>query len=84
MPIVNSLGYDPVWFGTLFMVNCEVALISPPFGMSLFVMKAVAPPGTTLQDVYAASFPFVGLIVFVMALIMIFPGLALWLPNATR
>ena len=84
MPIVNSLGYDPVWFGTLFMVNCEVALISPPFGMSLFVMKAVAPPGTTLQDVYAASFPFVGLIVFVMALIMIFPGLALWLPNVTH
>jgi tripartite ATP-independent transporter DctM subunit len=81
MPIVKTLGFDPVWFGVLFLVNCEVALISPPFGMSLFVMKAVAPAGTTMSDVYVASVPFVGLIMFVMALIMIFPDIALWLPR---
>lgn len=81
MPIVKTLGFDSVWFGVLFLINCEIALISPPFGISLFVMKAVAPPGTTMRDVYVASVPFVGLIVFVMALIMIFPGLALWLPR---
>ena len=81
MPIVKTLGYDTVWFGVLFLVNCEVALISPPFGISLFVMKAVALAGTTMRDVYVASLPFVGLIVFVMALIMIFPQLALWLPK---
>lgn len=84
MPIVKSLGYDPVWFGVLFMMNAEVALISPPFGMSLFVMKAVAPPGTTMRDVYAASFPFMALILFDMAVVMLFPGLALWLPNLVK
>ena len=81
MPIVKTLGFDPVWFGVLFLVNSEVALISPPFGISLFVMKAVAPAGTTMRDVYVASIPFVGLIIFVMALIMIFPDITLWLPR---
>ena len=81
MPIVKTLGFDPVWFGVLFLINSEVALISPPFGISLFVMKAVAPAGTTMRDVYVASIPFVGLIIFVMALIMIFPDIALWLPR---
>jgi len=81
MPIVKTLGFDPVWFGVLFLVNSEVALISPPFGISLFVMKAVAPAGTSMRDVYFASIPFVGLIIFVMALIMIFPDTALWLPR---
>ncbi len=81
MPIVRGLGFDPVWFGVLFLVNAEVALISPPFGISLFVMKAVSPPGTTMRDVYTAALPFVGLIIFVMVLIMIFPDLALWLPR---
>lgn len=84
MPIVKTLGYDPVWFGVLFLINSEVALISPPFGISLFVMKAVAPPGTTMRDVYAASVPFMGLILFVMALIMVFPGIATWLPTVVR
>jgi tripartite ATP-independent transporter DctM subunit len=81
MPIIKTLGFDPVWFGVLFLINAEVALISPPFGISLFVMKAVAPPGTTMADVYVASVPFVGLILFVMALIMIFPEIATWLPR---
>jgi tripartite ATP-independent transporter DctM subunit len=84
MPIVRALGFDPVWFGVLFLINSEVALISPPFGISLFVMKAVAPPGTTMQDVYGAALPFVGLIIFVLALVMAVPDLALWLPRIAR
>jgi tripartite ATP-independent transporter DctM subunit len=81
IPVVRSLGFDPVWFAVLFLVNIEVAGISPPFGMSLFVMKGVALEGTTMWDIYQAALPFVGLSLFAMATIMVFPALALWLPG---
>jgi TRAP-type mannitol/chloroaromatic compound transport system permease large subunit len=82
MPVVRALEFDPVWFAVVFLVNAEVALISPPFGISLFVMRGVAPPGTRMTEVYAAAIPFCFLIIFVMALIMMFPQIALWLPDA--
>lgn len=81
MPIVKFLGFDPIWFCVLMLINIEIAMITPPFGVSLFVMKGVAPPGTTMMDVYQAGFPFVLISLFAMALIMIFPKLALWLPT---
>ena len=81
MPVVIALGFDPVWFGVLFLINAEVALISPPFGISLFVIRGAAPEGTTMAEVYAAALPFVGLILVVMGLITAFPGIALWLPD---
>lgn len=84
MPIVEMLGFNPVWFSVLFLINIEVAGISPPFGMSLFVMKGVAPSDTTMTDIYQAALPFVGLSLLAMALIMIFPKLALWLPSLMR
>jgi TRAP-type mannitol/chloroaromatic compound transport system permease large subunit len=80
VPVIRSLGFDPVWFAVIFLINIEVAGISPPFGMSLFVMKGVAPPGTTIGDIYRASLPFVGLSLLAMVLIMVFPQLALFLP----
>lgn len=58
MPIVKALGFDPVWFGVLMLINTQVALISPPFGMILFVMKGIAPKGTTMNDVFNAAYPF--------------------------
>ena len=81
MLIVSSLSFDKVWFGTICLINLEMALITPPFGLCLFVMKGVAPPGTTMGDVYKAALPFVGLQIIAMALIMIFPQIALWLPG---
>jgi tripartite ATP-independent transporter DctM subunit len=84
MPIVRSLGWDPVWFGAIFLLNMEIAAITPPFGVSLFVMKAVGPAGTTMADIYRAAFPFVLLNLLVMALMMIYPPFSLWLPGMMR
>ena len=81
VPIVRSIGLDPIWFSVLFLINIEVAGISPPFGMSLFIMRGVAPEGTTMMDIYMAAIPFVGLSILAMVIIMFFPAMALWLPN---
>jgi len=80
-PIVTSLGFDPVWFGILFVVNMEMAFLSPPFGFNLFYMKSVAPPGVTMADIYRAVVPFVALQALALAMVMIFPELVLWLPR---
>lgn len=81
MPIVKFLGFDLIWFCVLMLINIEIAMITPPFGVSLFVMKGVAPKGTTMMDVYKAGIPFVLLSMLTMAFIMVFPKLALWLPG---
>ena len=84
MPVVHVLGFDPVWFIVVFLINIEIAGISPPFGMSLFVMKGVAPKGTTMGDIYRAALPFCLLSILAMAIITIFPTIALWLPSLSR
>jgi len=80
VPVVDSLGYDTVWFSTLFLLNIEMAMTTPPFGMSLFVMKGVASEDTTMKDIFIAGIPFLGLDLLVMILILIFPVLAIGLP----
>ena len=84
MPIVQVLGIDPLWFLVLYMLNAEMASVTPPFGFSLFVMKGVAPAGTTMGDVYRAGLPFLGCDSIAMALIIAFPGIAIWLPGLMR
>ncbi len=79
MPIVLFLGFDPVWFAVVFLINMEVAVISPPFGLHLFVMKGVASKDTTMDDIIRASVPFMGLAAASGVLVMAFPQLALWL-----
>jgi tripartite ATP-independent transporter DctM subunit len=81
MMIVSALSFDRVWFGTISLINLEMALITPPFGLCLFVMKGVSPPGTTMEDVYRAALPFIGLQLLIMAAITLFPQIALWLPS---
>ena len=81
MPILVDLGFDPVWFGVLFMVNMQMAYLTPPFGYTLFYMKGVAPPGVTLTDIYRSILPFIGLQFIGLMLVLFFPQLALWLPN---
>ncbi|MBI2881542.1 MAG: TRAP transporter large permease subunit [Candidatus Tectomicrobia bacterium] len=84
MPIVSTLGWDPIWFGAIMLLNLELATLSPPFGLSLFVMKGIAPPDTTMADIYRAALPFVGLNILVMAIMISFPVLVLWLPGLMR
>jgi len=84
MPIVHSLGFNEIWFAVLILVNLEMAAITPPFGMSLFVMKGVAPADTTLSDIYHAAVPFICCDILAMAIIMVFPSIALWLPGLMR
>jgi tripartite ATP-independent transporter DctM subunit len=79
MPVINLLGINPVWFGVLYLLNLEIATISPPFGMSLFVMKGVAPADTKMMEIYTAALPFIGVDLVVMALMITFPGIVLWL-----
>jgi tripartite ATP-independent transporter DctM subunit len=80
-PVIQAFGYDPVWFGAIMLLNMEMATISPPFGLNLFVMRGVAPKGVTMGDVYAASIPFLLLDLAVMAALLAYPPLVLWLPS---
>jgi len=84
MPIVSALGFDPVWFGLIFLINIEMGATTPPFGTLLFVMKGVAPPGTTMGDIVKAGIPFLICDAACMVLVIVFPALALWLPNLIR
>lgn len=81
VPIIEGLGFDPIWFAVLFIVSMQTAYITPPFGYNLFYMRAVAPPEITINDLYKAVIPFIFLQLFGLALIVIFPGIALWLPH---
>jgi len=80
-PIVMSLGFDPLWFAILFVINMEIAYLTPPFGFNLFYMKAVVPPGVTMFDIYKSAIPFVLLMIFGLGLCMVFPGIITWLPS---
>jgi tripartite ATP-independent transporter DctM subunit len=81
IPIIKQLGIDPLWFGVMFVVNMEMAEITPPFGFNLFVMKAVVPKDVTMGDIIRGAAPFIILQAIGLALVIIFPDLALWLPS---
>ena len=81
MPVIKALGFDPVWFGLIMLVNIEMALTTPPFGMLLFVMKGTTSSDTTMGDIYRAALPFLGCDAIAMGLVIVFPALALWLPS---
>lgn len=80
VPIVESLGMDPVWFGILFCMTMQVSYLTPPFGPAAFYLKGVAPPEISLQDIFAAFWPFIGLQLLGIAIVLVYPPLALWLP----
>ena len=81
VPLVKALGFDPVWYGVLYTITCQIAYMTPPFGYNLFLMRAMAPPEISLADIYRSIIPFVIVMIFGLAIIMIFPEIALWLPN---
>ncbi len=81
VPLVKILGFDPVWYGVLYTITCQIAYMTPPFGYNLFLMRAMAPPEITLTDIYRSISPFVLVMVLALILVMTFPQIALWLPN---
>jgi tripartite ATP-independent transporter DctM subunit len=81
MPVVHAMGWDPIWFAIIMMVNLELDTIMPPAGLSLFVMKGIAPKGTTMGDIYRAAMPFVLMNITLMILMIMFPQISLWLPS---
>jgi tripartite ATP-independent transporter DctM subunit len=82
MPLVSAMGVDPIWFGVLFLLCMQLGLLTPPFGLILFTMKGVAPPGITMQQVYAAAMPYVLFGLIMIGLILVWPGIATFLPRS--
>ncbi len=80
-PIVADLGFDPIQFAVLIVVNLQASLLTPPFAIAIFYMRAVAPPEVTTTSLIRSVVPFVGLIMIGLVLVAIFPQLALWLPG---
>ena len=81
VPVITTLGFDPLWFGVLFVMNMEMGYLTPPFGFNLFYMKAIVPPGITMGDIYRSIAPFVILQGIGLVIVVIFPEIALWLPK---
>jgi len=81
LPIIETLGFHPIWYAALVIVNLEMAYLTPPFGYNLFILKSVAPPGVSTLDLYRAVPPFVMLQALGLVLCILFPQIVLWLPN---
>jgi tripartite ATP-independent transporter DctM subunit len=83
-PLAKTLGFDPIWFGLIMLLALEIGYTTPPFGLLLFVLKGVAPPGTTMREIYFAGMPFIACVLALIGLIIVFPPLATWLPSLSR
>lgn len=81
VPIIKALGFDPVWFGVMFVVNTEMAQITPPLGLNLYIIKGIAPASVTLKDILIGAAPFMLLDSIGLALVIIFPKIIMWLPS---
>lgn len=82
-PLVLSLGYDPVWFGIFIVMMIELSLITPPIGLNVFVMQRIVPE-TSLATIFRGTLPFVCLTLLMVVLLVIFPEIALWLPEKMK
>ncbi len=81
VPVAVKLGFDPVWLGVLFCMNMQISYISPPFGPAAFYLKGVAPASITLSDIFRSIWPYMGLQIVALILLIAFPEIALWLPS---
>ena len=81
IPLVGALGFDLIWYGVLYTITTQIAYMTPPFGYNLFLMRAMAPPQIQLGDIYRSIVPFVLVMTLALSLVMIFPDIALWLPE---
>ncbi|MBK5205349.1 MAG: TRAP transporter large permease subunit [Polaromonas sp.] len=81
VPVLVALGFDPIWIGVMFCMNMQISYLSPPFGPAAFYLKGASPPGITLGDIFRSVWPFIGIQVLVLLILVIFPEIALWLPR---
>ena len=83
-PLAKTLGFDLTWFGLIMLLALEMGYTMPPFGLLLFVMKGVSPPGTRMRDIYLAGLPFIACVVLLILMVIYIPPLATWLPKVSR
>ena len=81
VPLIIALGFNPIWYGVLYTITCQIAYMTPPFGYNLFLMRAMSPKEVTLIDIYRSIIPFVLLMLLGLVLVIVFPEIALWLPE---
>ena len=81
VPLVVALGFNPIWYGVLYTITCQIAYMTPPFGYNLFLMRAMAPKEVTTGDIYRSIIPFVLIMVLGLSIVIAFPEIALWLPD---
>lgn len=81
LPVIKAHGFDPLWFGILFVINMEIGYMTPPFGFNLFYLKGIVPPNITMADIYRSVIPYTFVESLGLAIVMIFPQIAIWLPN---
>ena len=81
VPLVDLLGFNLIWYGVLYTITTQIAYMTPPFGYNLFLMRAMAPPEISLRDIYRSITPFVFVMILALAVVMMFPQIAMWLPN---
>lgn len=79
--LAKALGFDLIWYGVLYTITAQIAYLTPPFGYNLFLMRAMAPADFTLPMIYRSAFPFVLVMILTLVVVMIFPQIALWLPQ---
>ncbi len=82
IPLVDAMGFNLIWYGVLYTITTQVAYMTPPFGYNLFLMRAMAPPEISIRDIYVSVFPFVIVMIVALILVMVFPQIALWLPES--
>ena len=83
-PVAQAAGFDLVWFGVLILLALEISNTTPPFGLLLFVMKGIAPPTTTMRQIYLAVAPFLMLEIAVLIFLIAYPQSITWLSDALR
>jgi TRAP-type C4-dicarboxylate transport system permease large subunit len=81
MPVIHAFHYNPIWFGVMMLIALETGLITPPFGVTLFVMKGVAPPEITMADIWRAVTPYVIVDLLCLVLVLAIPALATVIPS---
>jgi len=84
VPVIIKLGFDPIWFGITFIINMEMAYLTPPFGFNLFYLRSIVPEGITMGHIYRSVLPFIALQMLCLVLVSVFPQIILWLPNMMK
>jgi C4-dicarboxylate transporter, DctM subunit len=82
-PVVRKLGFDPIWFGVMIVLLCEMGVLTPPVGVNVFVIKGIAPE-VPLNTIFRGIFPFLGAIILLALIILILPAIATWLPSLVQ